>query len=90
MKYEILLLPPAVRDLEWWKKNDTRVFHRIEALLTDISLHPFYGIGKPEALKWDLSGKWSRRITREHRVVYQVDRTKVYVYIFSLKYHYSI
>ena len=88
MKYKILLLPNAEKDYDWWTKNNPKVAARINSLLEDISNHPFSGIGKPEALKWNLSGYWSRRITPEHRIVYRVDGEKVYVYVFSLKHHY--
>ena len=47
------------------------------------------GIGKPEPLKGNLKGKWSRRITDEHRLVYKVSGDKLYVYVFSMRFHYS-
>ncbi|MBR6015858.1 MAG: Txe/YoeB family addiction module toxin, partial [Prevotella sp.] len=62
---------------------------RITALLADIQQHPFKGIGKPEPLKGNLQGKWSRRITDEHRMVYSVSDGCIYVYVFSLRYHYA-
>lgn len=62
---------------------------RISALLADIQEHPFSGIGKPEPLKGDLRGKWSRRITDEHRLVYSVSSGMVYVYVLSMRFHYS-
>ena len=58
-------------------------------LLEDISAHPFTGIGKPEALKGKLRGKWSRRINDEHRLVYSVSNNMIYVYVFSMRYHYN-
>lgn len=63
--------------------------NRISILLADIIKHPFSGIGKPEPLKGDLSGLWSRRITDEHRIVYSVASGMIYVYVISLRYHYS-
>jgi len=60
---------------------------KIEELIESISSTPFDGIGKPEMLKHDLAGKYSRRINREHRIIYRVeDRT---IYILSLKGHYD-
>ena len=53
----------AADDLEFWKRSSAPTVKRIKLLLADIELHPFAGIGKPEALKHDLSGWWSRRIT---------------------------
>lgn len=61
---------------------------RISALLADIVEHPFYGIGKPEPLRGEC-GKWSRRITDEHRLVYSVSSERIYIYVISLCYHYS-
>ena len=61
---------------------------RISALLADIMEHPFSGIGKPEPLKHNLQGKWSRRINKEHRLIYSVSDGKVYVYVFSMRDHY--
>ena len=60
-------------------------------LIEDIMLHPFEGLGKPEALKYNLSGKWSRRINREHRIIYQAtkENTIEILNILSLKGHYE-
>lgn len=87
MSFEIRLLPPAEKDWEWWEGNNPKTIRRIEDLLTDISEHPYSGIGKPEALKWGLSGKWSRRINQKDRLVYDVDEELQCVYIYSLRYH---
>ncbi len=84
---EIVLLRNAEKDLEEWKSSGNKaVLKRIRELLTSIQQTPFEGIGKPEALKHALSGKWSRRITDEHRLVYEV--TSSLIKIFSLKGHY--
>ena len=86
---EIKLLPQADEDLAYWKHiGNKRIMNRISALLADILEHPFSGIGKPEPLK-GTNGKWSRRINDEHRIVYSVSSGFVYVYVFSLRYHYS-
>ena len=60
---------------------------RITVLLNDILEHPFTGIGKPEPLKENLQGLWSRRITDQHRIIYSVNEGKLYVY--ALRYHYT-
>ncbi len=87
---EIAFLPQATEDLEYWKQTgNKRVLKRIRALLEDILEHPFTGIGKPEPLKGDLHGLWSRRITDEHRMVYSISDGMIYVYVLSLRYHYS-
>jgi toxin YoeB len=77
----------AHKELQDWKKSgNTKVINRITELTASILESPFTGIGKPEPLKHQYAGKWSRRINREHRYVYEV-RTEV-VYVFSLKGHY--
>lgn len=86
---EIIFLPQADADLEYWKSiGNERILKRIRDLLEDIQLHPYSGIGKPEALK-GTNGKWSRRITDEHRLVYSISSGRIYVYVISLRYHYS-
>ncbi|MCX2564793.1 Txe/YoeB family addiction module toxin [Acetobacter thailandicus] len=55
-----------------WLQSDTAVLEKINALIEDVRRHPFQGLGKPEPLKGQLSGWWSRRITGEHRLVYRV------------------
>lgn len=86
---EIVLLEQAKKDRDYWKSTgNTRVMKRISALLEDIQKHPFTGLGKPEPLK-GTNGKWSRRITDEHRMVYSVSDGMIYVYVFALRYHYS-
>jgi len=87
---EIKLLKQAKADLEYWKKSgNTAIMKRITALLKDIAEHPYTGIGKPEQLKFDLAGKWSRRINAEHRIIYTVKDDMLIVYVLSMKYHYS-
>lgn len=87
---EVILLEKAVEDRDYWKKTgNTAIMKRISALLRDIVEHPFYGIGKPEPLKGNLRGKWSRRINDEHRIIYSVSGNCLYVYVFSMRYHYT-
>jgi toxin YoeB len=69
-----------------WAKQDSQVFERLTRLIKETLRDPFGGIGKPEPLKHDLKGYWSRRITDEHRLVYKV--TTEMVIIVSCKYHY--
>ena len=63
----------AWEDYLWWQANDRKVLKRINLLLRDIQRSEHDGIGKPEPLRFQLSGYWSRRITDEHRLVYRVD-----------------
>ena len=84
---EIVLLPEAEKHLKYWKKTGNKnIQKKISNLIKSILQTPFEGIGKPEALKHELAGKWSRRIDKEHRLVYTVDKNSLYIY--SLKGHY--
>ena len=76
----------ALADKAYWGAEQPRVAERIERLLASIALTPFQGLGKPEPLKGDLSGWWSRRITLEHRLVYRVKGRVIYVQ--QARYHY--
>ncbi len=71
----------------YWQVHDKNVLKKINALIKDIQKTPFKGIGKPEALKFELAGKWSRRITDEHRLVYKIDGDELI--IFQCRYHYA-
>lgn len=74
-------------DYLYWQSQDKKVLKRINQLLKDISRNPFEGIGKPEPLKGNLAGLWSRRIDEKHRLVYAVEDDKVLV--FSCRGHYN-
>ncbi len=77
----------AKNDLDSWKKsNNISVLKRIRKIIEAIMQNPYEGIGKPEALKYNLTGYWSRRINKEHRIIYGVSDNKIIVY--SLKGHY--
>jgi len=78
----------ALADLQYWKKSGNLIIlKRIRQLLLAIQNDPFNGIGKPEALKHNFSGHWSRRINQEHRLVYKFDDGVITV--ISLRFHYS-
>ena len=79
--------PRAISELRQWKKDNPKMAERILELLRDIQLRPYSGIGKPEALKHDLSGWWSRRIDQANRLVYTV--TDDAIIVMSCKYHYK-
>ena len=84
---EIILSPEAIEHIEYWKKNNNiAVQKRITTLKNAILISPYTGIGKPEPLKHELTGKWSRRINRKNRFVYAVEDNVLYIY--SLKDHY--
>jgi toxin YoeB len=70
----------------YWIKENKKIQLKIENLLKEISRTPYEGSGKPEPLKYDLSGYWSRRIEKEHRLVYKVQDD--HLYILSCRFHY--
>jgi toxin YoeB len=76
----------ALLHLNEWKTADPRILSKIVALVTDIAANPFTGIGKPEPLKHNLKGRWSRRINDEHRIVYEVKESTIL--ILSCRFHY--
>lgn len=83
----ILLEKNAVEDFEYWGKADIKTLKKIAELFLAISRDPFAGIGKPEALRGDLKGYWSRRINEEHRIVYTIRSNEVI--IISCRSHYK-
>ena len=84
---EVILLPQAMEDVEYWKKSGNKqVEQKITNLIKAIVESPFTGIGNPEALKHELVGKWSRRINKEHRIVYEVQGEKIIIH--QLRFHY--
>lgn len=76
----------AWRDYLYWQTQDKKTLKRINKLITEVKRSPFEGIGKPEALKENLSGFWSRRIDDTNRLVYAVDEAAIT--IISCRYHY--
>jgi toxin YoeB len=77
----------AWEDYTSWLTEDKKMLKKINDLIKDIQRTPFEGRGKPESLKYELSGYWSRRIDREHRLVYLVSGSEILVY--GCKYHYD-
>ena len=77
----------AWEDYLYWQRHDRRILKRINMLIRDALRHPFEGIGKPEPLKAELQGFWSRRITDEHRLVYKVKDDALI--IVQCRYHYE-
>ncbi len=83
---KVAFLPKAFEHFSAWTTLDKKIYSRIVELIKDIQRTPFSGIGKPEPLKHELKGLWSRRITDEHRLVYKVSDDEVV--IISCKFHY--
>jgi toxin YoeB len=77
----------AWEDFSSWASENPKLFQRLVRLISETAKDPFSGIGKPEPLKHELKGFWSRRITDEHRLVYKV--TEEEILIASCKYHYD-
>ena len=76
----------AFEDLAWWVEQDRDKALRIIKLIKEVQRDPFRGIGKPEPLRHELAGCWSRRIDQEHRLIYQVTSQKIR--ILACRYHY--
>lgn len=84
---KITFTKSAWEDYLWFQQNDRKRLKRINVLIKDTIKNPFEGLGKPEPLKSDLSGYWSRRITSEHRLVYRSSEKSLV--IISCRYHYN-
>jgi toxin YoeB len=74
-------------DYLFWQKIDKKILKKINALIKEIQRTPFEGTGKPESLKHDLAGLWSRRIDHEHRLVYRIKESELLIY--SCRFHYD-
>jgi len=84
---KIIFSQNSWEDYTSWQSEDKKILKKINTLIKDIQRNPFEGLGKPEPLKYDLSGLWSRRIDRDHRIVYQVINNELFIY--SCRYHYD-
>lgn len=87
MPERLLWTAAAWGDYVWWQGQDRKTLKRINLLIQDARRHPFEGIGKPEPLRENLSGFWSRRIDDTHRLVYTVERDALA--IIACRYHYD-
>lgn len=81
-----IFTPESWEDYLYWQKNDKKNLRRINELIKDIKRNPFEGTGKPEPLRYQLQGCWSRRIDQEHRIVYEVEEGLIR--IIACRYHY--
>lgn len=82
--------PTGWEDYTYWQENDPDTAEKINNLIKDIKRDPFKGLGKPEPLRGNLSGWWSRRVTGEHRLVYKVEGTmsKQTLTVIQARFHY--
>jgi toxin YoeB len=88
MNYHLDFSNQAKNDIEFYKKSGNKVIlKKLFTLLNELTEHPFEGTGKPEALKYNLTGYWSRRINQEHRLVYEVIENAVFIH--SARGHYE-
>ena len=86
MSRRVTFTPEAWEEYLYWQSHDKQILKKVNQLLKDSQREPFSGIGKPEPLKNDLSGSWSRRISDVHRLVYIVNDIEIQVT--SCRYHY--
>lgn len=90
MKYAIVFLPEAEKDIKRIKKGGNRaLLRKLSSLLEEISEHPRFGTGKPEQLKHYTEPTWSRRISGEHRLVYEIQEEMITVLVLSAYGHYN-
>lgn len=83
---KLVFLEDSWDDYLYWQKTDKKTLKRINDLIKDVKRSPFSGIGKPEPLKFTMSGLWSRRINAEHRLVYKIQEETLIV--LQCRYHY--
>lgn len=87
--YNVVYVRRAEDDLRKLKRNEPDSFKKVVKLLNELAEHPYSGTGKPEPLRGDRSGQWSRRITKKHRLVYEVHDMEVIVLVLSAYGHYE-
>ena len=83
---EAVFQPEFLQDLRWWIENNRKVALRVLELIEAVLKDPFHGVGKPEPLKYQLAGAWSRRITQEHRLVCKISGKRID--FLQARYHY--
>ena len=84
---EVVYKDKALEDIKFWKRSGQKIIqNKISRLIEDILQHPFFGLGKPEALKYELSGLWSREIDKGNRLIYEIVDQQLH--IISMRGHY--
>ena len=89
MTYDIIYAPEAEQGLAKLYRSEPKVYKKALALIAELYEHPTTGTGKPELLKGDRGGQWSRRITKKHRLVYEIHDMEVIVLVLSTYGHYE-
>ena len=75
-------------DYMYWQLTDKKMVKKIKSIIKDIERNPYEGIGKPEPLRFDLAGLWSRRINSEHRLIYKIEGNSMF--ILACRHHYDV
>ena len=75
-------------DYMYWQLTDKKMVKKINSIIKDIERNPYEGIGKPEPLRFDLAGLWSRRINSEHRLIYKIEENSMF--ILACRHHYDV
>jgi toxin YoeB len=83
---KLIFHPNAWEDYLFWQQQDKQILKRLNQLIKDILRSSYEGIGKPEPLKYELTGCWSRRIDQEHRIIYRIEKDELH--ILNCRYHY--
>jgi len=89
MKYNIEFSKQAIKDIQQLRRDEPSVYKKLAKLIEELEVHPTTGTGKPERLKGDRSGQWSREISKKHRIVYTIEDEILIVYVLTSKGHYD-
>ncbi len=87
--YRLDYTDDAKKDMQYLKRNDLQAFKKLGKLLLELMDHPKTGTGRPEPLKGDRNGQWSRRISQKHRLIYEIHDSEVVVLVISAYGHYN-
>lgn len=89
MTFEVIITPEAARDLIRLAKSEPKAYAKVQQFVKELQEHPKTGTGHPEPLKGKPEGRWSRKITKKHRLVYRIFETEVYIDVLSAYGHYD-
>ena len=89
MTFEVIITPEAARDLIKLAKSEPKAYAKVQQFVKELQEHPKTGTGHPEPLKGKPEGRWSRQITKKHRLVYRIFETEVYIDVLSAYGHYD-
>jgi toxin YoeB len=89
MRYKIIIQPEAAFDLQRLAKSEPKAFAKANRFIQELAEHPKTGLGHPEPLKGKPEGRWSREITKKHRLIYEIHETEVVVIVLTAYGHYG-